>query len=87
MTMTSGDFIRYIGMFVAWFVQQPVLLVFLSISCVRLFFMVIGELKRACRGDLLDIDDKQTDTDNGCYFFANYSPTNYDAGYEYFKGN
>ena len=86
MTMTSGDFIRYIGMFVAWFVQQPVLLVFLSISCVRLFFMVIGELKRACRGDLLDIDDEETDTDDGRYSFASYSATNHDAGYEYFKG-
>ena len=86
MTMTSGDFIRSIGMFVAWFVQQPVLLVFLSISCVRLFFMVIGELKRACRGDLLDIDDEETDTDDGRYSFASYSATNHDAGYEYFKG-
>ena len=87
MTITSGDFMRYIGMCVAWFEQQPVLLVFLFFSCVRLFFMVIGEMKRVCRGDLLDIDDEQTDTDNGRYSFASYSPTNYDAGYEYFKGN
>ena len=87
MTITSGDFMRYIGMFVAWSGQQPVLSVFLFFSCVRLFFMVIGEMKRVCRGDLLDIDDEQTDTDNGRYSFANYSPTNYDAGYEYFKGN
>lgn len=87
MIITSGDFMRYIGMFVAWSGQQPVLLVFLFFSCVRLFFMVIGEMKRVCRGDLLDIDDEQTDTDNGRYSFANYSPTNYDAGYEYFKGN
>lgn len=87
MTMTSGNFMRYIGMFVAWFEQQSVLSVFLFFSCIRLFFMVIGKFMHVCRGDLLDIDNEQTDTDNGRYSFASYSPTNYDAGYEYFKGD
>lgn len=88
MTMTNGEFMRYIGMFMAWFEKQPVLSFFLAVSCVHLFIRVIGALMRPLRGvvDDFDGDEEQTDTDNERYSFASYSPTNHDAGYEYFRG-
>ena len=88
MTMTNGELMGYIGAFMAWFEKQPVLSFFLGVSCVHLFIRVIGALMRPLRGGVDDFDDEEeTDTDDGRYSFANYSPTNYDAGYEYFKGN
>lgn len=88
MTMTNGELMGYIGAFMAWFEKQPVLSFFLGVSCVQLFIRVIGALMRPLCGGVDDFDDEEeTDTDDGRYSFASYSPTNYDAGYEYFKGN
>ncbi len=88
MTMTNGELMGYIGAFMAWLEQQPTLSFFLTFFCVHLFFRVIVALRRPLRGAVDDFDEEEeTDTDDGRYSFASYSPTNYDAGYEYFKGN
>lgn len=88
MTMTNGEFMGYIDAFMAWLEQQPTLSFFLSFCCVHLFIRVIRALRRPLRGAVDDFDEEEeTDTDDGRYSFASYSPTNYDAGYEYFKGN
>lgn len=62
MAMTIGEFVRYIGMFMAWLEQQPVLSVFLFFSCVHLFVRVISALISPLPGAVSDIADEQPDT-------------------------